>query len=138
MVNLKNTDSQEVDDILRQITRNLEERLDECETEHDIAYDGCSRHKKIDTVSPASVAGITPQADYLEQLKDLVTGLQRDSEPLHLALRRRIWQQQAVDNDKSATRQSAISQQETGEPYHKGRKGLFRLIYLSYYITNLH
>ncbi|KAI6091020.1 hypothetical protein F4821DRAFT_210464 [Hypoxylon rubiginosum] len=119
MVNLEDSGSQVVvDEVLRQITSDLQQRLNESNEEGSEAYDYCPQCNMIDD-SPISSSSEIHRADYMDQLEELVVNLEQDSEPLQLALIRRDWQKRAVLSDRSATRKSAIFQQENRESYHK-------------------
>lgn len=129
VVNLEDSGSQVVvDEVLRQITSDLQQRLNESNEEGSEAYDYCPQCNMIDD-SPISSSSEIHRADYMDQLEELVVNLEQDSEPLQLALIRRDWQKRAVLSDRSATRKSAIFQQENRESYHK--KGLYWFIYMA-------
>lgn len=74
---------------------------------------------------PILALDLDSQTEILNQLEKVTADVQRSSEHLRLALRRRDWQRQVVDNDKAVSRRSAAFHQYEGEPRHKGKEGMF-------------
>ncbi|KAI1376467.1 hypothetical protein F4677DRAFT_79194 [Hypoxylon crocopeplum] len=126
LVNIESSNSQKVDEVLRQVTKNLQQSLSELDQEDKDVYNDCPQCNEIDISSQASAVGITHQVDYLDQLRVAVDHLPQYSKTVQPLLEERGGQQQAIDRDKSGPGQFATSHQEAEELYHKSKKAVIR------------